>query len=252
VPGTVARLGIDDGVRILTLVDGTRLRTRCILVATGVSYRRLDLPNFGEFEGAGVYYAATEMEARLCRGDEVVVVGAGNSAGQAIVFLSRYARRVHVVVRSGDLGKSMSRYLVDRIEHIENVTIHRNAEVSAVEGNGHLTSIGISDRAGQTSRLDTSALFLFIGADPNTNWLSGCIELDAKGFVMTGQELPREISDNPRWTAIGRMPFLLETSLPGVFAAGDVRSGSMKRCASAVGEGAMAVSFVHQHIGKAL
>jgi thioredoxin reductase (NADPH) len=252
VPGTVARLGIDDGVRILTLVDGTRLRTRCILVATGVSYRRLDLPNFGEFEGAGIYYAATEMEARLCRGDDVVVVGAGNSAGQAIVFLSRFARRVHVVVRSGDLGKSMSRYLVDRIEHIENVTIHRNAEVSAVEGNGHLTSIGIRDRSGQTSRLDTSALFLFIGADPNTNWLSGCIELDAKGFVMTGQELPREISDNPRWTAIGRTPFLLETSLPGVFAAGDVRSGSMKRCASAVGEGAMAVSFVHQHIGKAL
>ena len=134
VPGTVVRLGIDEGVRVLTLADGTKLRTRCILIATGVSYRRLDLPRFREFEGAGVYYAATEMEARLCRGDDVAVVGAGNSAGQAIVYLSRYARTVHVIVRGDDLGTSMSRYLVDRVEHIDNVVIHRHATVSAVEG----------------------------------------------------------------------------------------------------------------------
>jgi thioredoxin reductase (NADPH) len=252
VPGDVARLGIDEGVRVLTLHDGTKLRTRCILIATGVSYRRLDLPRFCEFEGAGVYYAATEMEARLCRGDDVVVVGAGNSAGQAIVYLSRYARTVHVVFRGDDLGKSMSRYLVDRVEHIDNVVIHRRAVISAVEGNGHLTSVGIREDSGAETQFSTPALFLFIGADPNTRWLSGCVDLDAKGFVLTGPQLPRETADNPRWTAIGREPFLLETSLPGVFAAGDVRSGSVKRCASAVGEGAITVSFVHQHIGRAV
>jgi thioredoxin reductase (NADPH) len=252
IPGTVVRLGIDEGVRVLTLADGTKLRTRCILIATGVSYRRLDLPRFRDYEGAGVYYAATEMEARLCRGDDVAVVGAGNSAGQAIVYLSRYARTVHVIVRGDDLGTSMSRYLVDRVEHIENVVIHRRATVSAVEGNGHLTGISVRNGSGQETRLSTPALFMFIGADPNTSWLSGCIELDAKGFVLTDQQLPREIAGNARWSAIGRTPFLLETSLPGVFAAGDVRSGSVKRCASAVGEGAIAVSFVHQHIGKAL
>ena len=252
VPGTVDRLGIDDGVRTVTLAGGTQLRTRCVLIATGVSYRRLDLVNFPEFEGAGIYYAATDMEARLCRGDDVVVVGAGNSAGQAIVHLAHYARSIHVIVRGDDLGKSMSRYLVDRVEHLDNVEIHRGSVVSALEGNGHLTAVSIRDGSGNETRLSTPALFLFIGADPNTSWLSGCIELDAKGFVLTGPQLPREAADNARWTAIGRKPFLLETSLPGVFAAGDVRSGSVKRCASAVGEGAITVSFVHQHIGKAV
>ena len=152
VPGAVAKLGIDEGVRILTLTDGTKLRTRCILIATGVSYRRLDLPRFRDFEGAGIYYAATDMEARLCRGDDVVVVGAGNSAGQAIVHLSRYARTVHVIVRGDDLGRSMSRYLIDRVEHLENVVITRCAVVSAVEGNGHLTAVGIRDGSGNEKR----------------------------------------------------------------------------------------------------
>ena len=251
VPGQVARLGIEEGVRIVTLADGTRLRTRCVLIATGVSYRRLDLPRFPDFEGAGIYYAATEMEARLCRGDDVVVAGAGNSAGQAIVYLSRFASSVHVVVRGDDLGKSMSRYLVDRVEHIDNVVIHRGAVVSAVEGDGHLTAIRIRNGSGEM-HLATPALFMFIGADANTGWLNGCVDLDAKGFVLTGPQLPRDTVDNPRWAAVRRPPFLLETSLPGVFAAGDVRSGSVKRCASAVGEGAIAVSFVHEHIGKAL
>jgi thioredoxin reductase (NADPH) len=252
VPGSVARLGIDEGVRIVTLMDGTRLRTRCVLISTGVSYRRLDLPRFSDFEGAGIYYAATEMEARLCRDDDVVVVGAGNSAGQAIVFLSRFARSIHVILRGDDLGKSMSRYLVDQIEHLEQVVFHRQAVVSAVEGDGHLTSVRIRDGSNDETQVSASALFMFIGADPNTSWLNGCIELDAKGFVLTGAQLPRDATDNARWNAIGRSPFLLETSLPGVFAAGDVRSGSVKRCASAVGEGAISVSFVHQHIGKAL
>jgi thioredoxin reductase (NADPH) len=252
VPGDVARLGIDDGVRVVTLKDGARLRTRCVLIATGVSYRRLELPRFREFEGAGIYYAATEMEARLCRGDDVVVVGAGNSAGQAIVYLSRYARSIHVVVRGDDLGKSMSRYLVDRVEHLPNVTIHRGAVVSAVDGDGHLHAVEIRNGSSAPARVETSALFMFIGADANTAWLDGCVDLDAKGFVLTGDQLSRETLDASRWSAIGRTPYLLETSLPGVFAAGDVRSGSVKRCASAVGEGANTVSFVHQHIGKAL
>jgi thioredoxin reductase (NADPH) len=192
------------------------------------------------------------MEARLCRGDDVIVAGAGNSAGQAIVHLSRHARTVHVVCRGDDLGKSMSRYLVDRVEHIENVIIHRGAVVSAVEGDGHLSAVRITDKSGGEQHVDTPALFLFIGADANTGWLDGCVDLDAKGFVLTGPALPRATVDTPRWGAVKRAPFLLETSLPGVFAAGDVRSGSVKRCASAVGEGAIAVSFVHQHIGGAL
>ena len=249
-PGHVARLGIEDGVRSLTLADGAQLRARCVLIATGVSYRRLELPRYRDFEGAGIYYAATEMEARLCRGDDVVVVGAGNSAGQAIVYLARYARHVHVVVRGDDLGRSMSRYLVDRVEHIPNVTIHRGAVVCGVEGDGHLRSVRIRSGSDAGSWVETTALFMFIGADANTAWLDGCVDLDPKGFVLTGGQLPRGTADAPPRSAIGRPPYHLETSVPGVFAAGDVRSGSVKRCASAVGEGAISVSFVHQHIGR--
>jgi thioredoxin reductase (NADPH) len=253
VPCTVRSLGIDGGERIITLTDDTRLRARSVLIATGVAYRRLDVPNFSDFENAGIYYAATDMEARLCRGEEVVVVGGGNSAGQAIARLaSSYARHVHVVIRKAGLGASMSRYLVERIESMENVTIHRECTVSALEGNGRLAGVDIRDRSGAVRRLETSALFLFIGADANTHWLRGCVELDRNGFVLTGPDLPPGTSEAEWWGAVGRRPFLLETSLPGVFAAGDVRSGSVKRCASAVGEGAMAVNFVHQHIGPAV
>jgi thioredoxin reductase (NADPH) len=250
VPCEVRSLGIDGGERIVTLADGTRLRTRCVLVATGVHYRKLDVPRFGDFEGAGIYYAATEMEARLCRGEEVVVVGAGNSAGQAIVYLSRHARRVHVIVRGSDLGASMSRYLVDRIQTLENVTVHPGCVVAGLEGNGHLGSVQVKAERQERATFDTKALFLFIGADANTSWLRGCVELDRKGFVLTGTALPPGTGEADRWRAAGRSPFLLETSLPGVFAAGDVRSGSVKRVASAVGEGSMAVSFVHTHIAR--
>jgi thioredoxin reductase (NADPH) len=250
VPSTVRSLGIDEGERLVTLVDGTRLRSRCVLVATGVSYRRLDVANFPEFEGAGIYYAATEMEAKLCRGEDVVVVGGGNSAGQAVVHLANYARQVHVVVRKPELGAGMSRYLVDRIESLPNVTVHRGCAVTGLEGEGHLGAVQIRNGATGAQRIPTSSLFLFIGADANTTWLRGCVELDDKGFVLTGTELAPGTGETERWRAMGRVPFLLETSLPGVFAAGDVRSSSVKRCASAVGEGAMAVSFVHQHIAR--
>jgi thioredoxin reductase (NADPH) len=250
VPCTVKSLGIDGGERVVTLTDGTRLRTRCVLVASGVSYRKLEIPNFSEFEGAGIYYAATDMEARLCRGEEIVVVGGGNSAGQAIVYLAKYARRVHVLVRKADLGTSMSRYLVDRVEGLENVTIHRGCAVAGLDGNGQLATVHVGNGTPETRKIETKALFLFIGADANTGWLRGCAELDRKGFVLTGTELPAGTTDAERWRAAGRAPFLLETSLPGVFAAGDVRSGSAKRVAAAVGEGSMAVSFVHAHIAR--
>jgi len=251
VPGTVQRLGIDAGVRVITLADGTKIRGKAILVATGVEYRRLDVPRLGEFEGAGVYYAATDTETKLCRNEEVVVVGAGNSAGQAIVALSRNARRVHVIARTRDLGKSMSRYLVDRVEHLDNVQIHRGAVVTALEGGGHLEAVRIRYDAAVETRINTPALFLFIGADPHTEWLSGCVQLDKKGFVLTGAAVSPDVARSELWRAQGRTPFFLETSLPGVFAAGDVRSGSVKRCASAVGEGAMAVSFVHASLEAA-
>ncbi|MBK5187929.1 MAG: FAD-dependent oxidoreductase [Gemmatimonadaceae bacterium] len=250
VPCEVRALGIDGGERVVTLKDGSRIRTRCVLVASGVEYRKLDIPRFSDFDGAGVYYAATEMEARLCKGEEVVVVGAGNSAGQAIVNLSRHARHVHVLVRGSDLGASMSRYLVDRVLGLENVSVSLGARVAQLDGNGHLRAIHCVTKDGEERVIATSSLFLFIGATPNTGWLRGCVALDKKGFVLTGTSLPAESVATDRWQSAGRAPFFLETSLPGVFAAGDVRSESVKRCASAVGEGSMSVSFVHAHIAR--
>jgi thioredoxin reductase (NADPH) len=248
VPSKVRSLGIDGGERVVRLENGTRLRTRCVLVASGAEYRKLPVPRLAEFEGAGVYYAATDMEARQCRGEEAVVVGGGNSAGQAIAYLARHASRVHVVLRGQDLGARMSRYLVDRIEGNENVTIHRGATIKKLEGDGHLSAVEL--RGGDVDRIETKSLFLFIGANPNTGWLDGCVDLDANKFVLTGTGLPASSLESERWQSAGRAPFLLETSLPGVFAAGDVRFGSAKRVSAAVGEGAMAVSFVHAHIGR--
>ena len=250
VPCEVRSLGIDGGERVVTLVNGSRIRTRCVLVASGVRYRDLGVPREEEFKGAGIYFAATEMDARLCKGEEVVVVGAGNSAGQAIVHLSRSARHVHVLVRGNDLGASMSRYLVEQVRSIDNVTVNLGSRVTQLEGNGHLRSLRHSMSEGTEKKIDTSSLFLFIGAQANTDWLRGCVALDRNGFVLTGNSLPPETEDAERWRTAGRKPFLLETSLPGVFAAGDVRSGSVKRCASAVGEGSMSVSFVHACIAR--
>jgi thioredoxin reductase (NADPH) len=252
IASAVDSLGVEGGDRRVRLADGTRLTSRCVLIASGVEYRKLAVPRFGDFEGAGIYYAATPLEANLCGGEEVVVVGAGNSAGQAIVFLAKTAARVHHLVRGDDLGASMSRYLVDRISRLSNVQPYLRTRVTSLEGNGHLGAVRAESAEVGELRFDTSSLFLFIGADANTEWLRDCVELDNKGFVLTGDNLPRSITDNDRWRAGGRAPFLLETSLPGVFSAGDVRSGSVKRVASAVGEGAMAVSFVHAHIGKAV
>jgi thioredoxin reductase (NADPH) len=220
-------------------------------VATGARYRRPEIPHLERFEGVSVHYAATEAEAQMCRGNEVAVVGGGNSAGQAAVYLARRTSKVYLLIRGGDLGKNMSRYLVDRVMSAENVELLTNTEVRELVGEDHLKGIVVEDnRSGVRRTLAAQALFVFIGADANTGWLEGTVELDERGFVLTGGALDRSVLEGGGWQDRLREPFLLETSLPGVFAAGDVRGGSVKRCTSAVGEGSMAVKFVHQYLAE--
>jgi thioredoxin reductase (NADPH) len=217
------------------------------LIATGAEYRRLGVEGRPRYEGTGVYYAATPNEIQLCLGAEVVLVGGGNSAGQAAVFLAGHAPRVLLLIRGDDLYKSMSSYLARRIEQTANIELLCNTEIRRMCGDGHLTAVEVvNTRTGQERTIQTPAVFSFIGAVPRTEWLPPEIERDAKGFVQTGPA----VAKSPHWRTAGRarQPFLLETSHPGVFAAGDVRSGSVKRVASAVGEGAMAVQFVHEYL----
>jgi thioredoxin reductase (NADPH) len=226
--------------------DGTTVPARTVIIATGARYRKPDLPNLSSFEGAGVYYNATFMEAQLCDTEEVIVVGGANSAGQAAVFLSQTAARVLMLVRGRGLSDSMSRYLIRRIEDIPNIELHTSTEITALEGDGHLEHVEYSDtRTGETRRLAIRHVFLMTGAMPNTAWLSECVALDSKGFIKTGSDLSRDDLTAAGWP-LGRSPHLLETSLPGVFAVGDVRGGNVKRVASAVGEGSIAISFVHR------
>ena len=243
-PSRVVHLEFENNVPMVCLDDGQRISTRCVLIATGADYRKLDVPGREQFEGSGVYYAATQTEAQLCRGSEVVVVGGGNSAGQAVMFLSEQTSRVLLLLRKGDLRKSMSSYLAERIEGADNIEVLSDTEIYHMLGEQRLEAVEIkSHRTNETRTVRTPAVFTFIGAIPCTGWLPPEIETDAKGFVKTG----RLVADSPYWTA-EREPFLLETSRPGVFAAGDVRLGSIKRVASAVGEGAMAVKFVHEYL----
>ena len=226
--------------------DGARVPARAVIIATGAEYRRPSWENLSRFEGAGVYYGATFVEAQLCSGEDVVVVGGGNSAGQAAVFLAQTARRVHVLVRSNGLADSMSRYLVRRIEENPAIVLHTCTEVVALEGDGHLERLQWRDnRTERVETVDIRHLFLMTGAVPNTRWLDGCLAMDAKGFIKTGPDLSPADLAAARWP-LARPPHLLETSLPGVFAVGDVRGGNIKRVASAVGEGSIAISFVHQ------
>jgi thioredoxin reductase (NADPH) len=240
----VTRLAFDETYPVAHVDGGEQVATKCLLIATGVDYRRLGVEGCEEFEGRGVYYAATPAEGDMCRGAEVLVVGGGNSAGQAAVFLSQHAARVLLLIRGDDLYKNMSSYLVQRIEQTPNIELLRNTTVQRMEGDDHLDSVTIfNSRAGEERRVETPAVFSFIGAVPRTEWLPPEIERDEKGFVRTGPDLTDAAGWQPR-----RSPFLLETSCPGVFAAGDVRSGSVKRVASAVGEGAMAVQLVHAYL----
>jgi thioredoxin reductase (NADPH) len=244
VPTPVTRLTFDNAYAVLHLDGGETVTGKCLLIATGADYRRLSAPGCEPLEGRGVYYAATPTEAPLCRGAEVVVVGGGNSAGQAAVYLAGLARRVYLVVRAGDLYKDMSSYLAHRIEQTPTIEVLLNTEVARMAGDGHLGEVElVNNKTGQRRTIAAPALFSFIGAVPRTDWLPPEVERDAKGFVRTGPALAR----SPHWSR-GRHPFLLETSRAGVFAAGDVRSGSVKRVASAVGEGAMAVQFVHEYL----
>ncbi len=248
VPETVRALSFQDGYHVVELDSGERLRARTVVLATGASYRRLDVERLADFEGAGVYYAATEVEAQMCQGDPVAVVGGANSAGQAAVFLAGRVRHVELLVRGGDLAAGMSRYLVDQVEAQPSIALHLHSEVRALHGNGALEAITVEDTSARTTRTaDARALFVFIGADPCTGWLSGALAIDEHGFVLTGQDLPLTHLD-PARDGRERAPFPLETSRPGVFAVGDVRSGSIKRVASAVGEGAMAVRLIHQYL----
>ncbi|MCF3960108.1 FAD-dependent oxidoreductase [Streptomyces fuscigenes] len=247
IPAQVNGLTPQDGAYDVAFADGSRIRAGAVVLASGVRYRRLDVPGIDRLEGTSVYYAATVHEASLCRAGPVAVVGGGNSAGQAALFLAGHASTVHLLVRSDDLGANMSRYLVDRVERHPRIETRLNAEVRGVSGEEAMESLTVEDTAsGNRLELQAAALFVFIGARPRTEWLRGAVALDDKGFVLTGADAWAS-ADTARWSPLGREPYLLETTLPGVFAAGDIRSGSVKRVASATGEGAMAISFLHEH-----
>ncbi len=246
-----ARIGIARAARALKcktspytidLDDGGNVQGRSIIVAAGAQYRKLDLPNLQQFEGNGIYYGATQVECLLCKNEEIAIVGGGNSAGQAAVFLSGFARHVHLLVRGPGLSQTMSRYLISRIDASSSITIHSWTRVEALEGESRLERVQWrNSRTGTGEVRDLHHVFLMTGAEPNTPWLDGCVALDSRHFIKTGSDL------NHDWS-LRRPPYLLETSLPGVFAVGDIRSGSVKRVASAVGEGSMAVQFVHKFL----
>jgi thioredoxin reductase (NADPH) len=224
---------------------GPRVPARTVIIATGAEYRKLPLENIAKFEGAGVYYGATFVESQLCEGEEVIVVGGGNSAGQAAVFLAQTTRKVHVLVRSRGLAESMSRYLIRRIEESSVIELRTCTELTALEGNDHLERVQWRKDHEPSETHDIRHVFVMTGAAPSTQWLNGCLAMDARGFIKTGTDLSREELSAAKWP-LARQPYLLETSRPGVFAVGDVRAGNIKRVASAVGEGSIAVSFVHQ------
>ena len=244
------RLACDRTPYAIEIDSGQRVPARTVVIATGAQYRRLPLENLSQFEGAGVYYGATHLEAQLCGGEEVIVVGGGNSAGQAAVFLAQTARRVHMLVRSSGLRESMSRYLIRRIEESPTIVLRTKTEITSLAGSGHLERVSWRDsQSGLVETHNIGYVFSMTGAVPNAHWLDGCVALDRQGFIKTGPDLSPEDLAAAHWP-LARPPYLLETSLPGVFAVGDVRGGNIKRVASAVGEGSIAVAFVHQVLGE--
>ena len=247
---TAVRLECDRRPYRVILDEGTPLPTRSIVLAAGAQYNKPPIPKLSQFEGSGVYYGATAMESQLCVGEDVVVVGGGNSAGQAAVYLSGKARKVYMLVRSGKLADTMSRYLIWRIEENPAIELHFNTKIASVDGDGHLQCISWRDGdSGQIVRHDIRHLFVMTGASPHTGWLEGRLALDNKGFVLTGHDLDRATLAEKAWP-LSRPPHLLETSLPGVFAVGDIRAGNVKRVASAVGEGSIAIHLVHQVLAE--
>jgi thioredoxin reductase (NADPH) len=247
VPATAQQLTRDDGHYQIRFADGTEVSARTVVLATGARYRKLPVPRLEEFEETSIYYAATPMEAQLCVNDPVVVVGGGNSAGQATTFLADHVGKIRLVVREHRLDEYMSRYLADRIERDPRIEVLMHTEVRELLGDKSLEAVVVQDNeSGERRTLEARELFVFIGADPCTDWLAGTLALDSGGYVLTGANAARAV--NGQFDELGRAPLMLETTSPGVFAVGDVRSGSIKRVASAVGEGSMAVRLVHEYL----
>jgi len=234
------------------LDSGGPLLARAIVIATGAQYNKPRLPNLEKFEGEGIYYGATFMESQLCEAEDVIVVGGGNSAGQAAVFLSQTARKVYMLVRGAELSSTMSRYLIQRLTENPGIELHLNTEIVALEGDARLEGVVWQDRkTGERSSHPVRHVFVMTGASPRTDWLRGCLALDDKGFILTGRELENAgaTGEAPPWP-LARAPLMLETSLPGVFAVGDARAGNVKRVASAVGEGAISIHLVHRALAE--
>lgn len=250
-PQEVKEIEIQEGgYKKIHLGDGSVVHARSVVVTTGVDYRKLETEGLEKFTGAGVYYGAATTEASACKDKEVAVVGGGNSAGQAAVYLSNYARKVRIIIRKDDLTSTMSSYLIDQIQAIPNIELVPNSEVSKALGDEYLSSIEIKSlKTGETTSVDNKALFIFIGAKPYTQWLDESVIKDPKGFVETGRNLLQYTEFKKQWR-LDRDPYVLETSIPGIFAAGDVRSGAMNRVASAVGEGSMSISLVHKYLAE--
>jgi thioredoxin reductase (NADPH) len=232
------------------MADGNELTCHALMIATGVQWRRLVAPGVDRLRGAGIYYGGGSTEALSCRGETVYVIGGANSAGQAAMNFAKYAERVVIVVRNASLSSTMSQYLIDQIKEMPNIQLWANASVSEVHGETHLEEISfLCSDTNKIDRVPASSMFIFIGAVPRTDWLAGLIERDEHGFILTGPDLIREGQRPKGWT-LARDPFLLETNVPGLFAVGDVRHGSVKRVASGVGEGSVAVQFIHQYLSK--
>ena len=249
-PQEATAVRADGPYRYVQLSDGNQLSCHALLLAMGVQWRKLDVPGIDRLQGAGVYYGGGTTEAISCRNEDVYIIGGANSAGQAAMFFSRYAQRVVMLVRGDSLAATMSQYLIDQIKDTSNIQVEYRSRVVEVHGQDHLETISTQcDQTGDVSRVPASALFIFIGAEPRTAWLDGSVERDSRGFVLTGPDLMRE-GKRPKGWSLERDPGLLETNIPGIFAVGDVRHGSIKRVASGVGEGSIAIQFVHQYLSK--
>jgi len=246
---SVARLNCGKRPYKVVLDNGSELAARTIVISTGAQYNKPKIANLVKFEGQGIYYGATFMESQLCEAEDVIVVGGGNSAGQAVVFLSQTARKVHMLVRSGQLSDTMSRYLIQRIEENPAIEVHYQTEITALDGDTHLEHVTWLDKkTGESSVHEIRHVFIMAGASPRTEWLRGCLALDDKGFILTGRDLD-DAREGPTWT-LPRRAQMLETSLPGVFAVGDVRAGNVKRVAAAVGEGSISIYLVHRALAE--
>jgi thioredoxin reductase (NADPH) len=249
-PQEARSLRVDGPYRHLTLADGNTIASHALLIATGVQWRTLDVPGVERFQGSGIYYGGAVTEAMACQGEDVYIIGGANSAGQAAMFFARYARRVIMLVRGSTLATTMSQYLIDEIKATSNIRVELNTSMVAADGNDRLAEITLRcSTSGEETRVPASSVYIFIGAEPGTDWLGDVVARDERGFILTGPDLLRD-GKRPAGWPLDRDPMLLETSVPGVFAAGDVRGGSVKRVAAGVGEGSVAVQFIHQYLAS--